>query len=266
MRALDNIPWRGGGAAADVEGDDNNGWVHGKRQAWWGKYVRPSLSDCHKQKQGNKDGPSGYIRTHKNLAMLKLRDAGHMFPMDQPKVALEMIRAFLFGGTYGDGGLSPPRDDWLGFGSNFQWQKGETLLSVATNRNSSSPLNDCSIGGRGVIFPHDSNTSLDSTITNSSSHLNDSTIGGGTTLSHDSNTSLDSNPLISNYTMLEDDIKGPTSRDGSINLFIQYLMSAIIGVVVGVVVVLKLKKRGSDTRGKYSGVAIDATQVTEIIS
>ena len=265
MRALDNIPWRGGGAAADVEGDDNNGWVHSKRQAWWGKYVRPSLSDCHKHKQGNKDGPSGYIRTHKNLAMLKLRDAGHMFPMDQPKVALEMIQAFLFGGTYGDGGLSPPRDDWLGFGINFQWQKGETLLSVAANRNSSSHLNDCSIGGRGIIFPHDSNTSLDSTITNSSSPSKDSTIGGGTTLSHDSNTSLDSNPLISNYTMLEDGSKGPTSRDGSINIYIQYLMSAIIGMVVGVVVVLRLKERGSDTRGKYSGVALDARQVIEII-
>ena len=39
--------------------------------------------------------PAGYIHSHKNLQFLLVLDCGHMVPMDQPKIALDMITRFV---------------------------------------------------------------------------------------------------------------------------------------------------------------------------
>jgi cathepsin A (carboxypeptidase C) len=41
------------------------------------------------------DVPAGEFKQHGNFTFLKVYDAGHMVPMDQPKVALEMLRKFI---------------------------------------------------------------------------------------------------------------------------------------------------------------------------
>jgi cathepsin A (carboxypeptidase C) len=46
------------------------------------------------------DGASaGHLKSHKNLKFLRVYDAGHMVPMDQPKAALQMLREFMTGGV-----------------------------------------------------------------------------------------------------------------------------------------------------------------------
>jgi carboxypeptidase D len=43
---------------------------------------------------------SGYVKEYDNLIFLKVMDSGHMVPMDVPEVALDMIRTFLFQGSF----------------------------------------------------------------------------------------------------------------------------------------------------------------------
>ena len=40
--------------------------------------------------------PDGFIKSHENLSFLKILEAGHMVPMDQPAVALAMIRTLVY--------------------------------------------------------------------------------------------------------------------------------------------------------------------------
>jgi cathepsin A (carboxypeptidase C) len=42
---------------------------------------------------------AGALRTHKNFKFLRVFDAGHMVPMNQPVVALEMLKDFITGGV-----------------------------------------------------------------------------------------------------------------------------------------------------------------------
>jgi len=39
--------------------------------------------------------PVGYVRSHKNLHFIKIKEAGHLVPMDAPFVAFEMMKMFL---------------------------------------------------------------------------------------------------------------------------------------------------------------------------
>ncbi len=41
--------------------------------------------------------PDGYMKQFDNLSFLKILEAGHMVPMDQPAIALAMIKTLLFG-------------------------------------------------------------------------------------------------------------------------------------------------------------------------
>jgi len=51
----------------------------------------------------NKDNlPAGYVKQHRNLILLKIRDSGHMVPMDQPELSLQMMRTFLFANSFQD--------------------------------------------------------------------------------------------------------------------------------------------------------------------
>ncbi|MBA0701319.1 hypothetical protein Goari_020439 [Gossypium aridum] len=40
---------------------------------------------------------AGVLKTHGSLGFLKVHDAGHMVPMDQPKAALEMLKRWTKG-------------------------------------------------------------------------------------------------------------------------------------------------------------------------
>lgn len=47
--------------------------------------------------------PAGYVQSFKNLHSLLILDSGHMVPMDQPRVALDMINRFLQGKSFSSG-------------------------------------------------------------------------------------------------------------------------------------------------------------------
>ena len=69
----------------------------------WESGVDPSL-----KKNYIPGRPDGYIKTHENLSFLKVIEAGHMVPMDQPAVSLAMIRTLVYqtGGTQKNGFLT----------------------------------------------------------------------------------------------------------------------------------------------------------------
>ena len=74
-RVLDMLPWR-----------HAKEWTTAKRFAWGGT-----------NGDRNVFKPAGYVKAFQNLIFLKVLDSGHMVPMDQPSVALEMMRTFING-------------------------------------------------------------------------------------------------------------------------------------------------------------------------
>ena len=42
------------------------------------------------------------MKEYENLMYLKVLESGHMVPMDVPDVSLDMLRIFVFGGSFGD--------------------------------------------------------------------------------------------------------------------------------------------------------------------
>uniref|UniRef100_A0A7S4HSQ4 Carboxypeptidase n=2 Tax=Odontella aurita TaxID=265563 RepID=A0A7S4HSQ4_9STRA len=74
--ALQKLPWSRSGE-----------WTVAPRYAW-------RLGD------DNNVPPVGFIQETGNLSFLKIPNAGHMVPMDQPVVALEMIRTFIYGRSF----------------------------------------------------------------------------------------------------------------------------------------------------------------------
>jgi hypothetical protein len=69
---LEQLPWT-----------HQEDWVEAKRSMW----KAPS--------DDSSNGPSGYIKTYKNLLFLKVMNAGHMVPLDVPNVALDMMKTFM---------------------------------------------------------------------------------------------------------------------------------------------------------------------------
>ncbi|KAL8150881.1 hypothetical protein V2J09_020689 [Rumex salicifolius] len=67
-------------------------WVHGME--WSGKEVFASTSNVSFVADGAK---AGELKSHGSLAFLKVYDAGHMVPMDQPKASLEMLKRWIQG-------------------------------------------------------------------------------------------------------------------------------------------------------------------------
>jgi len=69
---LDNLEWK-----------EIDNWKKASRFVW-----RPNDAS-------HNDGPAGYMREYSNLSYLKIRNAGHMVPLDQPEISLAMISLFL---------------------------------------------------------------------------------------------------------------------------------------------------------------------------
>merc|ERR1711957_212148 len=49
--------------------------------------------------------PDGYIKQFDNLSFLKVLESGHMVPMDQPAIALAMIKTLVYGTGGGKSGF-----------------------------------------------------------------------------------------------------------------------------------------------------------------
>jgi len=77
---LINLPW--------VHKDE---WVLSKRYAWNVELPGETIDTSPLK---------GYMREYQNLMFLKLLNSGHMVPMDLPSVSLEMMRTFLYSGSF----------------------------------------------------------------------------------------------------------------------------------------------------------------------
>lgn len=71
---LEKLPW-----------NNIDKWILSKRYAW-------GANKSHLQ-------PYGYMKEFENLLFLKIMDAGHMVPIDQPEVMLAMMRSLIAGGN-----------------------------------------------------------------------------------------------------------------------------------------------------------------------
>ncbi|PKU80225.1 serine carboxypeptidase-like [Dendrobium catenatum] len=70
----------------------NSRWVHAME--WSGQQAFVSSSEKPFSVNGNK---AGELKSHGPLTFLKVHDAGHMVPMDQPLASLEMLRRWMNG-------------------------------------------------------------------------------------------------------------------------------------------------------------------------
>jgi len=78
-KLLHNMPWQYA-----------NEWSLSKRYAW---YVESSNGD-------GKVKPAGFMKEFANLMFLKILSSGHMVPMDLPHTSLEMMKIFLYMGSF----------------------------------------------------------------------------------------------------------------------------------------------------------------------
>jgi len=77
--AIELLPW-----------ENITKWQEADRYAWDGS--------------GKATGaPAGYMKEFENLLYLKIKDSGHMVPMDQPERALDMIRTFIYERSFQEG-------------------------------------------------------------------------------------------------------------------------------------------------------------------
>jgi carboxypeptidase D len=75
-KLLELLPWK-----------HQDEWIQASRYAW-------------KAKTEEIDKISGYMKEYENLLFLKLMGSGHMVPLDIPNVALDMMRAFVYGASF----------------------------------------------------------------------------------------------------------------------------------------------------------------------
>jgi len=67
-------------------------------EAWTNAVVWPGQDSFNNAPYKNwtvNGAPAGELKEYENLHFLKVFDAGHMVPMDQPVVALEMLKEFI---------------------------------------------------------------------------------------------------------------------------------------------------------------------------
>lgn len=88
-RFLDVMPWR---HAKD--------WTLAERFVWNGP-----------KRHGKTSPPGGYVKQYENLIFLKIPDSGHMVPMDQPEISLDMMRVLALGGSFQNSGQQIERSD-----------------------------------------------------------------------------------------------------------------------------------------------------------
>jgi carboxypeptidase C (cathepsin A) len=79
-RFLDALPW-----------SRSNNYLMQTRHAW------DSGVDSNTKNNYSVGRPDGYIKQHENLSFLKVMESGHMVPMDQPSIALAMIKTLVGG-------------------------------------------------------------------------------------------------------------------------------------------------------------------------
>ena len=72
--------------------------------AWTG---RDAFRDQRPRTWVRGDAVVGHVRRAKNLELLVVRDSGHMVPMDQPEIALDMIDSFITGKPIGGNPPAP---------------------------------------------------------------------------------------------------------------------------------------------------------------
>ena len=77
---LDVLPWS---KAAEYTQQHRHAWDSGV--------------DASEKKNFIHGRPDGYIKQYENLSFLKILEAGHMVPMDQPAVSLAMMRTLVYG-------------------------------------------------------------------------------------------------------------------------------------------------------------------------
>ncbi|KAL2525887.1 Serine carboxypeptidase-like 49 [Abeliophyllum distichum] len=70
----------------------NSRWVHAME--WSGQKEFVASSEIPFEVDGSK---AGLLKSHGPLSFLKVHDAGHMVPMDQPKASLEMLNRWIHG-------------------------------------------------------------------------------------------------------------------------------------------------------------------------
>lgn len=78
-KVLDALPW-----------NRNNEYMMQARHAWDSE-VDPSTKNNYVHGR-----PDGYIKQYENLSFLKVLESGHMVPMDQPSVALAMMKTLVY--------------------------------------------------------------------------------------------------------------------------------------------------------------------------
>lgn len=66
---------------------DNLSWEHAEQWSLSKRFVWKTTK--------NRNEPAGYVKTYRNLSFLKIKDAGHMVPMDQPENAFDMMQTFI---------------------------------------------------------------------------------------------------------------------------------------------------------------------------
>jgi len=84
---LSNLPWKG-----------TKDWTLAPRYVW-------------NSNKANGGRPVGYMKEHENLLFLKILNAGHMVPMDQPFVALQMMSTFMYKKSFSDADQGLSRSD-----------------------------------------------------------------------------------------------------------------------------------------------------------
>jgi carboxypeptidase D len=66
----------------------------------WSQIEQWSLAPRFTWSIGKDMSPAAYVHEYQNLAYLKIPNAGHMVPQDQPEVALRMMQTFLHGESF----------------------------------------------------------------------------------------------------------------------------------------------------------------------
>jgi len=74
----------------NLEWGSKEEWVTAERYAW----------NVVAKHGGNGRPLKGYMKEYDNLLFLKVLDSGHMVPLDLPFVSLEMMKTFLYGGSW----------------------------------------------------------------------------------------------------------------------------------------------------------------------
>lgn len=72
-------------------------WSKAKEYSQQPRYAWDSGVDASKKVNFVSGRPDGYIKQFENVSFLKILESGHMVPMDQPAIALVMMKTLIYG-------------------------------------------------------------------------------------------------------------------------------------------------------------------------